>query len=156
MATKTVKLKGRLGYHKLNPNAPDEFKGQRFWSINFYPDDASFGIWNTLGLHMNKIYEDEDGKWIRLKRPVEKTFKRGNGFETIKFGPVPVVDPSNNVIPDIIGHGSEIDVDLTVYGSAMGSGSRLERITVTKLVPYTPKAKEPSANAEPAPSDLPF
>jgi hypothetical protein len=146
--TKTIKLKGVLKYHKLNE--PDEFKGQKFWSINFYPDQASLATFQGLNL-MNKIYEDEDGKWIRLKRPVEKRMRD----EMVRFGPVVIVDTDNNVLSGPLGFGTEIEVDLTVYSSAMGSGSRLEKITVTKLVPYVPTAKE-EAPKETPPSDLPF
>lgn len=132
---------------------PDEFKGQKFWFIKLYPDSESLSTFQGLRL-MNKIYEDDDGKWIRLKRPTEKVM-RG---ELTRFSPVIVSDTSNNAITGPMGIGSEIEVDLTVYSSAMGSGSRLERITVTKLVPYVPKAKEdaPETRSEAPPSDLPF
>jgi hypothetical protein len=152
--TKYIKVYGKVSYAKLYE--PDDFRGEKKWKLNLYPNPASYDLMKKVGLQ-NKFKDDDGsksgvtGRFCSLSRPVEKTF---NG-ETQKFLPPEIrakdgsklvsyeFDDAGDVVMHgdkiIIGNGSEIEVDLAVYQTArFGAGSRFNSVRILDLIEYNP------------------
>jgi hypothetical protein len=136
MASKTVTLKGKVKW--AYTTRLDNFGN---YSIKLYPTEESLNLFHTLKLK-NGVKEDEDGKFITLRRPPQKKI----GKKIVDFGP-PKVFLGGEKFEEIIGDGSDVTVDLEVYSYGdkgdnpygAGVGSRLEAITVDYVVPYVKK-----------------
>lgn len=168
MATKRVVLKGSLGFAKTYD--PDEYKGNRFWAVDFYPKDAE--EWDKIkkaGISLRPKeppteafriqYNLPPGKFIRLRRPTQKLIK--NKIEHFK-GPDVIVDGKVvghwvqqhdgtyefNGDPIFLGNGTKAIVSVDVYDTAMGPGHRLTSIDVVELVVYEKPEEEESPAEE--------
>lgn len=163
MATRRIELKGFLAFAKTY--VPDEYKGNKFWAVDFYPKDGE--EWDKLkksGLTLrakentetNRVkYNLPEGKYVRFRRPVAKMIR---GKMTNFEGPTVVVD--NKIVGKwiqksdesyefsgdmvLLGNGSKVVVTVEVYDTAMGPGHRLSKIDVVDLIVYE-RPEEPEA-----------
>ena len=155
MATKYHTFKGALKWAKIYE--ADEYSGDKRWIVNFYPHDG--GEWEKFqksGLQL-KVKEDEDGKFITLRRGVKKLF----GDEIVFFSPPEITgavnvryknskgevvrsykkgdeEPVREGEAVIIANGSVALVNVAVYDTQKGKGHRLENIKVLDLVAMPP------------------
>ena len=119
------------------------------YSLLLYLDKPSLAIWEQLKSEgiLNVLKKDDDGDYVRLSRPVKKTFR---GIDTV-LRPPDVMDKDGKpmVANDWIGNGSDITAKLTCYtfakqfGGGTGAAIRLEGIKVHNLVPYVASDRTP-------------
>lgn len=114
------------------------------WSIQLYLTPESWEDFNKLkepkgetdGI-MNEVHKDEDGEYIRLRRPMTRVWQ---GRETLLTPPI-VLDKDNQVTKEEIGNGSDVTVKVECYtyrkrmGKGFGRAIRLEAVKVDVLVP---------------------
>lgn len=138
---KYIKLKGKGMWTKslFTAETWDGPKGpESSWSVTLYPDSPSLEIVRELqgdGLK-NKIKRDDDGWYVKFKRPVEKDM----GGKKVTF-PAPKITLNGEHFEGPIGFGSDIEVTLEVYkhrvpGGGNSVAARLESVDVLSLVPY--------------------
>jgi len=126
MATKMIQLSGAVKWVHIDP--PDLKYGKKY-TVNLYLDDVNMKAYLDSGLQL-KINEDEDGKFVRIRRDDMKLIKG----ESVIFGP-PKVEGAE---PSEIGNGSEVICLIAVYDTVKGPGHRLEKVIVNRLVEYIP------------------
>lgn len=153
MATKYLTLKGNFKWAKVYE--PDEYSGDKRYIVNFYPiDGGEWEKYNKSGLQL-KVKEDEDGKFITLRRSVKRVF----GDDIVFFAPPEITGAVNvqyknskgEVVrsykkgdeePVRVGEAVQIGnmsmglVNIAAYDTAKGKGHRLENIKVLDLVAY--------------------
>lgn len=137
MAVEFVFLKGKAKW--VTHQAPDKYGN---WSLVLYLDPESLEKWNQLQNSPKKVQtklgQDEDGQFIRIRRPQQKMM-RG---KVVGFTPPTVLGPDNLPMQNVnIGNGSDVTVKIAWYSfnNPMGIKSyaiRLEAIRVDNLVPY--------------------
>jgi hypothetical protein len=142
MAFENYTFSGKAAYlskqYKIFDNKPDE----KVWSFRFYTDAEGRKAIKATGMK-NKVHED-DGE----KSGVEGLFHILRAKEEF-----PIVSPAGDDITDLVGNGSEVTVDVTVetFTSKIHgpqARSQVNRVTVTKLIPYV-KAEAEVSGAEP-------
>lgn len=130
----TLHIRGKAKFTRLH--SPDPMNND--FNVSLYLNPESYNIVMALkneGLK-NRIQKDEDGYYVRFRRPLEKDF---NGLKKT-FGPPSIVDTEGNFLDVLIGQGSDIVVVLEVYQHKTPSGgyakaARLESVIVENLVP---------------------
>lgn len=127
MASKYIYLSGKAKWARVHK--PDE-KYHNF-SVQLYLDKTSSKTYADSGLGLT-VKEDEEGKYIKLRRPEAKLMKG----EMVEFGPPKIIDKDNNPFDGAIGNGSDVTTKVVVYDTVKGPGHRLEAIRVDKLVEY--------------------
>lgn len=162
MASKNHKFRGYSGYAMLYK--PDEFMEKEFWKISFYPEtEAVLDKMKAKGVRL-KVYEDDGeksgvaGKYVVIKRPVEKEFKTG----LVEFNPPAVYDKDGKALvtydkesgdrkgePVLIGNGSLVEVTCSIYDAKpYGKGTRLESVKILDLIEYNPEEEDDDAEEE--------
>lgn len=159
MATSYYNVKAKLKWAKVYE--PDEYAGAERWMVNVYPVDGK--EWEKIqksGLQ-SQPKEDEDGKYIVLRRPTKKLIgenlvifcppeitgafevtyvdKEGNKVRSYNKGEKTVERKGNT---EIIGNGSTAIVNFCVYDTRQGKGGRLESIKILDLVGVEERVKE--------------
>ena len=155
MATTWVNLKGSIEWAKVYE--PDEYAGDKRWSVNFYPANGSeWDKFRKSGMQL-EVKENSDGeKFIKLRRP----FKRLFGDDVTFFAPpeingaveVKYVDKDNKKVTSfvkgsgvevttigeqkLLGNGTVVIANICVFDTAKGKGHRLESLKVLELVEY--------------------
>lgn len=154
MATNYYNIRGFIKWAKAYE--PDEYLGVKRWITNFYPADAlEMEKMKSSGLSL-KIGKDEDGEFVRLRRPVKKEIKD----DIVVFAPpkitglvnVSYVDQDGNPITShnkgdgkeihmrgekvTLGNLTEGVINYSVYSTQKGNGHRWEGFRVTKLVEF--------------------
>lgn len=154
--TKYVTFKGKIQWAKVY--APDEFRGAVRWGLDLIMDDDSeWKKFKDLGIQ-KKVKENENGKYFNVTRSTTKLMKG----KLVHFTPPIIYDKDGQAIvsyvgedgkivrsyddadkvirrvgdPVMIGNGSEVEVTLSVYPTAMGPGNRLESIKIIDLIHY--------------------
>lgn len=124
------------------------FKGTAYWtkikkpdtkyecySVDLFPDDESLGMFKDSGLQL-KIHENEEGKFIRFRRPMFRKTRNG----VIELGPPQTLlkGEGNDYKPfdDYIGNGSTVTIKVRVYDTDRGKGHELVVVAVDELVAY--------------------
>lgn len=128
MATRYLYLTGKAKWARVHK--PDE--KYHNYSVQLYLDKASSKAFSESGLGLS-VKEDEDGKYIKLRRPEAKLMKG----EMVEFGPPKIIDKNKKPFDGAIGNGSDVTAKIAVYDTIKGPGHRLEAIRVDKLVEYT-------------------
>lgn len=150
--TKYETWEGIVSFAKIHPDNPDSYNGVRKWTINFHPKDET--VWKAIEESgcQRKIYEstkrkpnkaaEEYGEYIRLDRPVEKVFKRGE--EPTKLTPVEVqfFGKEEDFDSREWFNGSKAEVTVEIYGTDEYVGTRLVRVNFTDPVTYDPEANK--------------
>jgi hypothetical protein len=162
--TQYVQFNGKAYWTKLYK--PDEFKGAVRWTMNLYMDDPEeWNKYKALGIQ-KKVNKDENGSFFAASRPTTKMIKG----KIVYFTP-PVIygkdgkvlvgyygeddkmlrsydDPKTKIVKKgetiLIGNGSDVQITLCVYPTAMGPGNRLESVKLIDLIEY----KEPVETEE--------
>lgn len=136
-ATDTVIIQGKCKWaHTKRPNRFGDY------SIDIYPNEPSLKIVEGLikeGI-MNRLKKDDDGYYIRFKRPT--AIKSRKTQQLIPLDPPQVIDSDRRHLDVFIGNGSDVSVLLEVYGgkNPMGNpykAARFKGVKVENLVPFT-------------------
>ena len=89
---------------------------------------------------MGDFKEDDDGTFATFRRKPHILTKKG---DVIKFGP-PQVTLGDEPFGGLVGNGSEVKVDVSfrdfVGKDGPGVAAKLEAVTITNLVEYSPDA----------------
>lgn len=157
-------------YHKFTGKAkwakvydPEEFRGSVNWKIDVYLDKEQLKKRLDAGIQ-SKVYEDEDGTYVTFKRPKTKLIKN----KLNEFSGPKITDNDGVVVeykksadgstwdrvgtPVLIGNGSEVEVDVAVYDTAMGKGQRLESVKILDLITYNPENSNSIVRGEETPA----
>lgn len=119
------------------------------WSVECYPCDEDLEVLRELqskGLK-NTMMKDDNGYYMRFKRPPKKDIRLRNGeIKTLIFTPPTVAMADGSPLPDgvLIGNGSDLSIILEVYphgtpGGGKAVAARLEGVRVDNLVPFNPQ-----------------
>lgn len=154
--TQYVTFKGKAFWAKIYK--PDDFRGAVRWTLNLVMDDeAEWKKFKDLGIQ-KKVNKNADGEYFAASRPTTKMI----AGKIVNFTPPIVYDKEGNVLvgyyndqghllrsyddPNkkvtkvgenvLIGNGSEVEITLCVYPTAMGVGNRLETIKILDLIEY--------------------
>lgn len=144
--TERHKFTGKASWAKVYD--ADEFRGSKNWKINLYLDEDELAKRKAAGIQ-SKVYEDEEGKYVVFKRPETKVIK---GTLRQFCGP-DILDADGKTLvtykknsdgsafervgnPVLIGNGSTVEVEVSVYPTSMGNGQRLESIKIIDLIVY--------------------
>lgn len=139
MRNETVFIDGILSWCRVV--SPEEYEGDRFWSCTIHPTPESLEKVRDLQARgiMNKMKKDEDGYYIKFKRPTERR-KRDGGL--IPFEPPKVYNSEKQIIDGLrVGNGSAGTLKLEVYGGDKPRrylAARLDSIMISSLVDYDP------------------
>lgn len=130
----------------------DEFRGNRTWNMSLYPDFKGWDTFKQYGLQQKKK-EDEDGKFITVKRSVLKPWSVKSG-ESPEFDPPTISDSDGDDWGDrgVIGNGSAVTTKLEVYETKNGPGVRLLGVRVDDWVKYEPVEETTSEVTNSTPS----
>lgn len=166
MATQYTNLKGVLKWAKVYD--PDEAFGTKNWKVNLYfHDEKELEKFQRTGLQMG-IKEDMDGKYITLRRPVQKLIRddlvmfsppeitgvvnvkyvNEDGEKVRQFNKGDKVKVIREGEPVLLGNGTVGIVNLSYYNTSKGFGHRLESIRVIDLVEYEGNASTPKKEPE--------
>ncbi len=145
---KNIYLSGKLAWaHRLFE--PDNFKGKEFWSVTLYPDPKSWEVFKAMRLQQ-KVKEDNDGKFIQLKRPCVKPWAVKHN-ENPRFDAPPVTDAAGNAwdTDNLIGNGSAGTLKVEVYHTKDGPGARIIAVRIDDWIEYiAPEAAPEEAPVE--------
>lgn len=132
-----------------------ECKWAKVWPVQLdkaYESEKNGGNWSVVITLNDKDFEDF--KALRTRHKLDKgkdvTFRR---YERASFGALGA--PKVEGVPEgtLIGNGSNVTVDVAVYpytyGGRPGTGTRLERVIVNKLVEYKPEVKAEATDGPP-------
>lgn len=119
---------------------PDKYG---FWSLVLYPDTESLDKIRELQAEgvKNVLKKDEEGYYIRIKRPVSKETRDGR---VLSFTPPVVVDSEGKPTDGTkIGNGSDLSIKMEVYVHPTPNGGkakamRMDSIRVDNLIPFNP------------------
>jgi hypothetical protein len=152
MATKFLTIKGTAKWARVFEDNRDllgfegaakEYGGQ--YVIDVYPDKENLDKLKDAGSRLQPKL-DEDGKmFIKFKRKHEGPFPAASGAPKVinKGGDVWSFEDDGP-----IGNGSEVEVNLVVYDTRMGKGTRLEGVKVLNLVEYNEASGPKTAEEE--------
>lgn len=146
MTTKKIVLKGNAYWARVYEGSHDEYGGKEFYKITVDLDGDSWGKFSRSGMTLQSrpVEKDSDIKGITFRRDIEgKEFKdaKTGKVKVLGGGPPRVVDKDGQVMTDLIGNGSEIEVLVEVYETKSKPpkiGHRLEAVKVLKIVHYEP------------------
>lgn len=133
MTTKTMYVSGTCKWARVR--TPDEKYGN--YSINLYPDKGSLNAIQESGIQLAPK-TDEDGIFYKFRRDHQKIIKK----ELVEFGPPTILNPDETLFEGLIGNGSEVTLNVSVFDTQKGKGHRLNKVRVDKLVTYVPENKE--------------
>lgn len=120
---------------------PETGKVDRFWSITIHPTNESLEIIRDLQARgiMNKMKKNDDGYYIKFKRPTEK--KRKGGGKILLEAPLCLNSEKQPIDGMTIGNGSSGRIKLEVYGATTPRrylAARLDSVMVKDLKEYEP------------------
>ena len=180
--------KGSGEYHKFKgyvawcrPYQPDEYKGNKFWKLNLYPDPENIKKIRTSGLQLKKKDDDGEssgvtGEFYTFRRSCEKEFNDGKTF----FCPPEVLDKDGKKLVTyqdskgetaytfkageevsqigdeiLIGNGSLVEIDVLVFETKrFGKGHRLNSIKILDLIEYVPDEDKEEKEETPEPEEV--
>lgn len=141
--TKRISVKGKCKWaHVTRLNRYGD------WSVELWPTPEDLEVLRELqsrGLK-NTMMKDEDGYYMRFKRPPKKDIRLKTGeVKTIVFSPPTVAMADGSPLPNgvLTGNGSDVTLILEVYphgtpGGGKAVAARLEGLRVDSLVPFNP------------------
>ena len=155
MAINVVTMTGFVEYARVFPENMDsnpDFHPTGQFNMNFYPEtDADLqALWDSgypetfRGTSRLKTPKDGQagygiGQFVKLKRDnvndIVDTW--GGPPSVVHWSGDKIGQPWSMTTDGELGNGTKVRVKMTVYGSGDRTGSRLEKIGVMELVPYT-------------------
>lgn len=151
MGTQTYEFNATVMWAKVHE--PD--KEYDVYTVDCYLTDKSWKLYKQSGIQVG-IKEgkigDEVAEYVRLRRPVSKTFKnKDTGKKELReYGPPEVLDENGEPTKKLIGNGSEVTLRVLVFDTQKGKGHQLERVQIRKLVEYNKVNTEDDLPAEEA------
>jgi hypothetical protein len=122
------------------------------WSHVLYPDQKSLEIIRELQAEgvKNQLKKDDDGYYIRIRRPTSIELYSAVGKKTVAMEPPRVVDADGKPVTEPVGNGSLVTTRLEVYthktppapGSTTPGKAKAMRwggSRIDDLIPYQPK-----------------
>jgi len=137
MARKNYYFSGIAKWAKVQEPQDNFDKTGKEYSIDLYLNPESLALFQESELRI-KLYEDEDGKYVKFRRPETKIIKE----EAVELGKPKVMLNDGTEIDDLVGNGSEVVCKVSVYDTRMGKGHQLEAVRVDNLVEYTGEPEE--------------
>ncbi len=131
------------------------FEGLCKWAKLSEPDQK-FGDYR-IDVQVNAEEYAKTGSQGRIKDDGYVTFRRRNKVltskgELIEFGKPIVTDTAGNAFNELIGNGSKVRINVSVYDTTKGPGTRLNSVVVLEHVPYT----KPTGVVAPKGVNVPF
>ena len=120
---------------------PEVYGDERFWSVTVYPTTDGMKVVKSLYEAppiMNRLRRDDDGDFIKFKRPCSKKFK---GAITALLPPR-IIDKDDQPITALVGNGSDGIVKVEVYSfnkPRVGRAARWDSLRIDNFVPYESK-----------------
>lgn len=113
------------------------------WSHIIYPDTKSLEKIRELQAEgmKNVLHKDEDGYWIRFRRPTER---RTNGRSQAMAPPLVVLDDGVTPLQGNVGNGSDVTTKLEVYSHRIpgttrkAKAARWQSTRIDNLIIYKP------------------
>jgi hypothetical protein len=166
--TKYYSFEGKVEWCKVY--TPDEFRGAVRWTLDFFPKDED-ELKKIKDSGIQKVIKDKgNGPQLNFSRSTTKLMKG----KIVHFTPPQILDADGKVLvkyvgkdgkdirsydeegtiiervgePILIGNGSTVRVNVSVYPTAMGPGNRLESITLVDLVHYEKPEEETPEEAK--------
>ena len=134
MANKVYRFQGKARWAKVQ--APDE--KYNIYSIEVKLDDQGLETLKDTGLSLSPS-KDGEGYYKFTRKPDQLVWK---DEMQVQAGAPVVLDSGGSPITDLIGNGSDVTIEITVYlwdnKYGRGIGHRLEAVRVDTLVEYTP------------------
>ena len=131
-------ISGKASWCKTK--SPETFGNDSFWSATIHPDAKGLEFARELASKgmKNHIKKDDDGWFIKFKRPTYRKLR--SGIKAAMIAPE-VIDADNKPFDGLIGNGSDCTFKLEVYDHNTPTGgkakaARLASIKVHNLVPY--------------------
>lgn len=145
MATKIITLKGKAKWPKLFEANRDKASFHEAYdgayTLALFLESDQMATFKDSGSRLRPKVT-EDGIYIQPKRKHKDIFESASGAPKVFNSDN---EPWDNERDGFIGNDSEVEVQLSVYDTKMGKGTRLEAVKVTNLVPYT---RSPEAASE--------
>jgi len=172
LATEYIDLTGKSYWAKLSSNKPDEYSGDKRWTLNLVLDEDQWEVFEESGLQL-KRKSGPGGDFIQLRRPVKKLFN-----DTVVNFTAPVIidedgkwiryfvdnngdnvfswDKNKSAEPKMVGknmlitNGSTVTARVAVYDTMKGKGHRLESVQIIDMAPAEmTENQEEEAKTEP-------
>ena len=131
-------ISGKASWCKTK--SPETFGNDSFWSATIHPDAKGLEFARELASKgmKNHIKKDDDGWFIKFKRPTERKLRNRSKMQML---PPEVIDQDNKPFDGLIGNGSDCTFKLEVYDhntptGAKAKAARLAAIKIHTLVPY--------------------
>ena len=121
---------GEAQWAKLYEHNKDVFGGKEFYCVDLILEAGEADKLKASGTKL-KVVKQEDGRF-------KVRFRRNHLNERIpEFGGPPVViNKDGEDFTALIGNGTIITLKYTVYPTAMGNGTRMEKVRIDNLVEY--------------------
>ena len=129
MSSNYLKFSGKCKWPRLQN--PDEY-GK--YQITLYLDDEGWVRFDQSGIQ-SVPKEDDKGRHVTFRRPTQSLIKG----ETVEWGPPEVVGVPEGAL---LGNDSDVTIEVVVYDTIKGKGSRLNKVTVDKFVEFVPTPQE--------------
>lgn len=169
MATTYLTLKGRARWAQVYE--PEEFRGDTRWKISLVLDGDEFKKFERSGVQSIPKEDGEGNKVVSFRRQVRKVFPKDDeatywtppeikGIVQVKYvneltgeqvrsfkrsEKIPIKLEGEKIN---IGNDSVVLVNVCLYDTPLGKGTRLENVTVLDLVEYNPDEYEADEEAE--------
>jgi hypothetical protein len=132
MASKNFYFSGIAEWAKLTK--PDtKFNAEGIYSLDLFLDDISWDKFRESGVQL-KVKEKNGQQFVTFKRPHKKLIKG----EVVELGRPVILDQDDIELeePPLVGNGSRVTCKVSVYDTAKGKGSTLEKVRIDELVVY--------------------
>lgn len=141
MATKNYTFEGQCKWAKLQE--PDEKFGD--FRLDLHLDEANLAEYRKAG-SQGRVKDDN---YVTFRRPNKRLTAKGDLME---FGKPTVTDQAGNAFTELIGNGSKVRINVSVYDTTKGPGTRLNSVVVLEHVPYS----KPAGVVAPKGVNVPF
>lgn len=106
------------------------------YTLDLHLNDESWGMFKDSGLELKIREDDDNGDYVKLRRPVTKKTSKG----LVDMGPPQVLlrkGDDYEAFDGLVGNGSEVICKVRVYDTEKGKGHELVTVAVEKLAEYT-------------------
>ena len=135
MATKYKKFTGKANWAKLFDFNMDDYQGSKRYAVDLYLDADEQKLYEESGIQLQPIknntdYPDRTG--YRFKCLQKQLIKD----EVVIFGAPTVTDVNGDPFEELIGNGSMMEINVSVFDTKNGKGHRLLSAKVLEHVEY--------------------
>lgn len=154
--TEHIYLQGKVKWFR--PIQPDMQYDPPSWSQIFYPNEESLNKIRDLQAEgvKNVLKKDEDGFFVRLKRPTYLKKIINNSESKVALQPPEVVIESGGAIvpfKDMVGNGSDVTNKMEVYQHATPGGGKAKAMRwlaskIDNLIPFEKRSDFTTGEAQ--------